>query len=123
MPARLTPRQREVYKFVRDFIQSRGSAPTLREIANFFGWANVSTAHAFLKKIERAGVIEVSPRVARSIAIVGARRHPDELRLDWLDQRGVAEIRFRDGWIQAVRPDEELRAVLDDVIGTRGEAL
>lgn len=123
MAATLTPRQREVYKFVREFIQSRGSAPTLREIANYFGWANVSTAHSFLKKLERVGVIEVSSRVTRSIAIVSARRHPDELRLDRLEQRGVAEIRFRDGWVQTVRPDEELRVVLDDVIGAGGAAL
>lgn len=123
MAATLTVRQREVYKWVREFIQARGSAPTLREMQDRFGWRNPSTAHAFLKRLEQCGVIQVSSRVTRSIEIVAARRHPDERRLDLLQQRGVSEIRFRDGWVQSVRPDENLRVVLDDVVGSGGVAL
>ena len=33
----LTPRQREIYEFIRSKIQGRGYGPTVREIGNQFG--------------------------------------------------------------------------------------
>lgn len=59
----LTPRQTEVYAFVREQIVRSHLPPTLLEICQHFGWVNQWAAADHLKALERKGLIVRSPGV------------------------------------------------------------
>ena len=67
----LTPRQWQVYKFIRDYIRKEGRSPSRREIANEFE-IYPSGAQAHLVLMSRKGVIRLSPG-ARGIHLVDVR--------------------------------------------------
>jgi len=96
----LTPRQKEVLEFIRDFRRERGYSPTHREICERFGFTSYGTVHKHLKLLESKGF----------------------LRRDWNQKRGVeltespaagtsvaAEIPFL-GRIAAGKPIEAIRS-------------
>jgi repressor LexA len=53
----LTPRQKEILDFIRDFTASHGFSPTHREICEHFGYSSYGTAHKHLKLLERKGFL------------------------------------------------------------------
>ena len=57
----LAPVQRQTLEFLRNYIAERGSAPTLKEIANHIGVKSVSTAHFHLERLEDKGFIRRGP--------------------------------------------------------------
>ena len=58
MPIRtLTRRQREIYDFVREFIENHGYSPTVFDIAKRFRLRATSTVTEHLQSLEQAGVI------------------------------------------------------------------
>lgn len=57
----LTDNQRRVLDFIRQHMAERGSAPTLREIADALGFARHSSAQDYVKALERKGVLERIP--------------------------------------------------------------
>lgn len=65
----LTPRQRQVLEFVQAFTDDTGSAPTLEEICNHFGFRSANAARQHLKLIEAKGHLELSPGRARGIRL------------------------------------------------------
>ena len=64
----LSPRQREVLEFLRDFASSHGMAPSIREVARHFGVAP-ATAAGHLRALQRKHLVTRSDR-ARSIVLV-----------------------------------------------------
>lgn len=66
----LTPRQREVYDFVARFIEVRGFAPTMAEIAEKFGLRSPATVHQLLTALESEGLIRRIPHASRAIELV-----------------------------------------------------
>jgi repressor LexA len=66
----LTKRQQEVLDFVRDTHHSQGTAPTLREICSFFGFASPKAAADHLRALERKGALARQPGRARSLRVV-----------------------------------------------------
>ena len=66
----LTDQQRKVLVFVEDHVRDRGYPPTLREIGEALGLANVNAVRGHIEALDRKGYITREPDKARSIRIV-----------------------------------------------------
>ena len=66
----LTDREREVYDFVRAYTRRHGVPPKLREIGAQLGVASRGTVHRYLRAIEAAGLIAITPDRARGVRLV-----------------------------------------------------
>jgi len=71
--SQLTERQREVYDFIRDKIESRGYGPTVREIGQEFDIRSPNGVMCHLKALEKKGLILREGFSARAIQLVGYR--------------------------------------------------
>ncbi|MBI4067201.1 transcriptional repressor LexA [Candidatus Gottesmanbacteria bacterium] len=65
----LYAKERQILEFIAQFIQRRGFAPTLGEIAEAVGVSAVSTIHEHLASLERKKFIIKKPGIERSIEI------------------------------------------------------
>jgi len=70
----LTARQKEVFEFLKDFLQERGFPPTLREIASHFGLRGPKAPQKTLSILERKGYIRKVPGGSRAIEILSYPR-------------------------------------------------
>jgi len=73
MKSFLTPRQREVLEFLKEYISERGYPPTLREVAQNLGIKWTKGIEKHLQALEKKGYIKRSSG-ARSIEILGFSR-------------------------------------------------
>jgi repressor LexA len=69
----LTERQREIYEFIRDKIESRGYGPTVREIGLAFDIKSPNGVMCHLKALEKKGLIIREGFSARAIQLVDRR--------------------------------------------------
>jgi repressor LexA len=53
----LTTRQQQVYSFIKDYIETNGSSPTLREISAHIGTAGTVTAMGHITALEKKGYL------------------------------------------------------------------
>ena len=67
--ATLTPRQREIYEFLKDKILNRGYGPTVREIGNEFGIRSPNGVMCHLKALEKKGLITREAHMSRAIQL------------------------------------------------------
>jgi len=65
----LTPRQREIYEFVKDNIMNRGYGPTVREIGDEFGIKSPNGVMCHLRALEKKGLITREPNLSRAIQL------------------------------------------------------
>ncbi len=72
----LTERQREIYDFIRQKIDSRGYGPTVREIGLGFDIKSPNGVMCHLKALEKKGLIKREGFSARAIQIID-HRPPD----------------------------------------------
>jgi len=68
----LTPRQREVYEYIRRFAEVHGYAPTIAEIRGHLGLSSPATVHQLLSALEREGLIRRIKHASRGIELVKA---------------------------------------------------
>lgn len=54
----ITDRQKQALDFINSFIRDKGYAPSLRELAAFLETKNLSTAHYFVKELEKKGYLK-----------------------------------------------------------------
>ena len=66
----LTPRQREIYSFIRSKIQGRGYGPTVREIGMQFGIKSPNGVMCHLKALQKKGLIHREPNMSRAIQLL-----------------------------------------------------
>ena len=66
----LTLRRRQIYEFIRHFIEQNRYGPTIDEIGRYFKLRSASTIHKHLVALEGAGLIERIPNAARGITLV-----------------------------------------------------
>ena len=66
----LTPRQREIYNFIRSKIQGRGYGPTVREIGNQFHIKSPNGVMCHLKALQKKGLIHREPNMSRAIQLL-----------------------------------------------------
>lgn len=71
--SQLTERQREIYEFIREKIESRGYGPTVREIGLGFNIASPNGVMCHLNALVRKGLIMRQGRSARAIQLVDHR--------------------------------------------------
>src|SRR6266404_4446281 len=68
--SQLTDRQREIYDFIRDKIESRGYGPTVREIGLGFDIKSPNGVMCHLKALEKKGLIKREGFSARAIQLL-----------------------------------------------------
>jgi repressor LexA len=67
----LTPKQQAVYLYIRDFIRSRGFAPSFDEIRRHFGLQSFQSVQKYLAQLERKGYIRIPGKnMKRAIEVV-----------------------------------------------------
>ncbi|MEO6809392.1 MAG: transcriptional repressor LexA [Isosphaeraceae bacterium] len=66
----LTPRQKEIYGFIKDKIQGRGYGPTVREIGNEFGIKSPNGVMCHLKALQKKGLIHREANMSRAIQLL-----------------------------------------------------
>lgn len=64
----ITKRQKEVLNFVIRFIAKNGYPPALKEIAEFLGTENISTAQYFIQELEDKGYLKKKTGATRGIS-------------------------------------------------------
>ncbi|WP_228714515.1 transcriptional repressor LexA [Posidoniimonas corsicana] len=77
----LTPRQREVFDFIRGLIQNRGYGPTVREIGEHFSINSPNGVMCHLKALEKKGLITREPNMSRAIQLTDASREEEGIPL------------------------------------------
>ncbi len=77
----LTPRQSEVYSFIRQRIRARGYGPTVREIGAQFGINSPNGVMCHLKALERKGFIRREANMSRAIQLATEPAHDRSLPL------------------------------------------
>ena len=70
----LTERQRQIFEFVRSYVDAHGYPPTVREIGEAVGLASPSTVHAHLANLERAGLLKRDPTKPRALELTERAR-------------------------------------------------
>src|SRR3990167_2827430 len=65
-------RQGQILDFIKQYIQVKGSAPTLREIANALGVSSLATVHEHLVTLEQKGLIKRKSGKTRAIDLTSA---------------------------------------------------
>lgn len=90
---KITPRQREVLRFVYDHIAAQGFAPTIRAIGEQFGIRSTNGANDHLDSLERRGLLlrtqvsaghrtlRVTPAGHRELGVPSVTARPDEVPL------------------------------------------
>ena len=71
----LTPKQQQIYAFIRSFTAEKGYPPSVREIGTAVGLRSSSTVHFHLKGLEEAGVLVKAEGKTRAITLADAP-HP-----------------------------------------------
>lgn len=69
----LTPRQEEVLRWIREFLDREGYPPTRAEIARGLGFRSANAAEDHLRALARKGVLDLSPGASRGIRVPGRR--------------------------------------------------
>jgi len=65
----LTPRQQQIFDFIREKISETGIPPTRAEIAEFFGFKSANAAEEHLKALAKKDYIEMLPGTSRGIRL------------------------------------------------------
>jgi len=74
----LTERQRDVLDFVKRCYAERGVAPTLREIAEAFGFASTASAQKHVNLLEKKGYLVREKHQKRGLVLPGTTDQGDE---------------------------------------------
>ncbi len=69
--ARLSPRQRQVFEYIKSFYEDRGFPPTIREIGKRLGMSSTNAVRHHLRALTNAGLIEREPFTFRGIRMIG----------------------------------------------------
>jgi repressor LexA len=99
--SQLTERQREIYDFIKEKIESRGYGPTVREIGNAFHILSPNGVMCHLNALVKKGLILRQGRSARAIQLVDHQR-PGVTELPMMGAVAAGQP------IQAVASDERL---------------
>ena len=70
MPVYLYAKQREVYDFIKQYIQKVGTSPTLKQIAEAMNLKSLATVSEHLDALEKKGLIERIFGEARGIRVI-----------------------------------------------------
>jgi repressor LexA len=88
---RLTPRQREILDWVKEFIQEHGMPPTVREIGRAFGIKS-SSVFDLLKALERKSFLRRGNLGARSLILEDGASEPKKVEADYEEVPVIGRI-------------------------------
>lgn len=94
----LTKKQKEVYDYIKNFIDENGYAPSYREIAAFFNLSSTGTIAEYINILEQKGYLTKEPADARAVQLVPS----------YGDQFDFATVPL-EGIIDAGKPIEAVR--------------
>src|SRR6185369_14312040 len=66
----ITRRQRQVYDFISEFVQSNGYSPSFEEIGEGLGLSSLATVHKHISNLEEKGLLKRDYNRSRSIDIL-----------------------------------------------------
>jgi repressor LexA len=66
----LTRRQRQVYDFIADFVQTKGYSPSFEEIGGGMGLSSLATVHKHISNLEKKGLLRRDYNRSRSIDVI-----------------------------------------------------
>jgi repressor LexA len=69
-PSHLTPKQKRVFDYIRDFTEAQGYAPSQQEIAARFGFRSLGTVQNYLVRLEEQGFLRRSWNAKRALEVV-----------------------------------------------------
>jgi repressor LexA len=98
----LTPRQREIYNFIRGKIQGRGYGPTVREIGVHFQIKSPNGVMCHLKALQKKGLIHREPNMSRAIQLLEDPVNANHMGLKLIGRIAAGQP------IEAVEHHEEL---------------
>lgn len=76
MENQLTPRQSEIYQYLRERILNDFRSPTVRQIGDHFGIKSPNGVVCHLKALEKKGLIERSPLIPCGIRLADQGKPP-----------------------------------------------
>ena len=106
----LTRRQKEIYEYVRSFVEEEGYAPSLEEIGARFGLSSVATVHKHVQNLVDKGLLRKSWNRSRSLEIVD--RSGESVRIPLLGRVAAGQP------IEAVTVEDSI-AVASELVGNR----
>lgn len=74
MSRKLSERQRNILKYIQEFVEDRGYPPSIREIGDRVGISSTSVVDYNLRALERDGYIRRDREVSRGLEIVAPSR-------------------------------------------------
>lgn len=80
-PKKITPKQKRLLDFIREFAEKRGYAPSQQEMADHFGYKSLGTIQNFLTRLESQGFMKREWNAKRSFMPVEPRPMGIELPL------------------------------------------
>jgi len=69
----LTKRQKELYDYIKNYIERYGYAPTQMEMSNHFNFSGNAAVHRHIKALVQKGLLVKTPFVDRGIELVKTR--------------------------------------------------
>ena len=66
---KLTGKQQNIYDFIKECLNNEGYTPTMREIADYFGYNSTNTVNDHLQALAKKGYIIKKPGAARGIIL------------------------------------------------------
>ena len=67
---KMSEKQRNIYRFIVDYIDENNYPPSVREIGEAAGLSSTSTVHGYLQRLEKRGLIHRDESKSRAISIV-----------------------------------------------------
>lgn len=77
----ITPKQKQVFDFIAQHIESQGFAPSQQEIAKAFGFRSLGTVQNYLVRLEREGLLSRNWNGRRSLRLAAVPEHGMKLPL------------------------------------------
>ncbi|MCP5057231.1 MAG: transcriptional repressor LexA [bacterium] len=110
----LTRRQREIYDFIRQFVDEKGYSPSLEEIGQAFGLSSVATVHKHVQHLVEKGFLKKAWNRSRSVEPM------DEERTGLVELPLLGTV-AAGAPIEAFEVDERV-AVPQEMVRRRGES-
>ena len=108
----LTRRQKELIDFLDHFIEKKGYAPTIEEMAEHFGLRSLATVHKHLTNLQKKGLVRRHSNRSRALELVPTRVKVKAIELPLLGRVAAGSP------IEAITSTETIY-VPEDMVGRR----
>ncbi len=110
----ISPKRKRILDFITDFIQDRGYAPSIRDIASGCSISSPSVAQYYVEALERDGFINRRPDISRSISLIDKTTGSGVPLLGTIAAGSPIPVPESDTWVAV--PEESLE-IPDYLIG------